>query len=52
MGSKQVKQYGVPFPLHVSEEELNSLIQEAIPEKTKLARKYIIKISEVRKKRI
>ena len=37
------------FPLfrRLSEEELNTLIQKAVPEKTKIARKY-----DLRKKRI
>ena len=34
----------------VSEEDLNALIQKPIPEKTKIARKYGLKISKVRKK--
>ena len=36
------------FSEEVLEEELNALIQKAIPEKTKLARKYGIKTSKVR----
>ena len=31
------------FSEEVSEEELNALIQKAIPEKTKIARKYSLK---------
>ena len=34
----------------VLENELNALIQKVIPEKTKIARKYDIKIFKVRKK--
>ena len=34
----------------VSEEELNAVIQKAIPEKTKLARKYGLKNLKGRKK--
>ena len=37
------------FSEDVSEEELNALIQKAIPEKTKIARKYGLKISKERK---
>ena len=37
-------QYGVPsLSADVSEEELNALIQNVIPEETKIARKYDIK---------
>ena len=39
------------FSEDVSEEELNALIQKAISEKTKIARKYGLKISKVRKKK-
>ena len=39
------------FSEDISEEELNTLIQKAIPEKTKIAGKYGLKISKVRKKR-
>ena len=39
------------FSEDVSEEELNALIQKAIPEKTKIARKYgLKKKKKVRKK--
>ena len=36
---------------NVSEKELNALIQKAIPEKTKIARIYGLKISNVKKKK-
>ena len=36
----------------VSEEELNALIQKVVPEKTKIATKYDIKILKGKKKRI
>ena len=39
------------FSEDVSEEKLNALIQKADPEKTKIARKYGLKISKVRKKK-
>ena len=39
------------FSEDVSEEELNALIQKALLEKTKIARKYGLKISKVRKKK-
>ena len=38
------------FSEDVSEKDLNALIQKAIPEKTKIARKYGFKISKERKK--
>ena len=38
------------FSQDVQEEELNALIQKAIPEKTKVARKYVLKVKK--KKRI
>ena len=34
----------------VSEEQLNALIQKAIPKKTKIARKYVIKNFKGKKK--
>ena len=40
------------FSKDVSEEELNALIQKAIPEKTKLARKYGLTNLKTKKKRI
>ena len=39
------------FSDDVSEEELNALIQKAIPAKTKIARKYDLKFSKVRKRK-
>ena len=39
------------FSEDVSEEDLNALILKAILEKTKIARKYGLKISKVRKKK-
>ena len=36
----------------VSEEELNALIQKAVPEKSKVATKYDIKIFKGKKKKI
>ena len=45
-------QYGVPFPRfsEVSEDKLNALIQKAIPGKTEIARKYVIRNFKVRTK--
>ena len=40
------------FSEHVSEEELNAYIQKAIPEKTKIARKYTLKNFKGKKKGI
>ena len=40
------------FSEDVSEEELNALIQKAIPEKNKLASKYGLKNLKVKKKSI
>ena len=40
------------FSEDVSEEELNALIQKAIPEKTKIATKYGLKNLKCKKKRI
>ena len=39
------------FSEDVSEDELNALIQKAIPEKTKIAKKYCLKISKLKKKK-
>ena len=39
------------FSKDVSEEELNALIQKAIPEKTKIARKYGLKNFKGKKKK-
>ena len=39
------------FSEGVSEEELNTLIQKAVPEKTKIARKYSLKNLKDRKKK-
>ena len=39
------------FSEDVSEDELNALIQKAIPEKTKLARKYALKNLKGKKKK-
>ena len=39
------------FSEDVSEEELNALIQKAIPEKTKIARKYGLKNLKGKKKK-
>ena len=39
------------FSSDVSEEELNALIQKAIPEKTKISRKYGLKDLKVKKKK-
>ena len=41
-----------PFSEDVSEEELNALIQKAIPEKIKIARKYGLKNLKGKKKRV
>ena len=40
------------FSEDVSEEELNTLIQKAIPEKTKIARKYVLKNLKGKKKKL
>ena len=40
------------FSEDVSEKDLNALIQNAIPEKTKIARKYGLKNLKGKKKRI
>ena len=39
------------FSEDVSEEELNALIQKAVPEKTKIARKYGLKNLQGKKKK-
>ena len=39
------------FSKDVSEEELNALIQKAVPEKTKIARKYGLKNLKGKKKK-
>ena len=51
-GCKPVKQYGVSFRfLDISEEKIKAHIQKAVPEKSKIATKNVIKIFIGKKKK-